>query len=153
RPLGAAEIARRVHRRLSKRCTPHARSRPCRRRTPLDRAQRLFQAIRAAAVGVRARLAAQSSERFPREPFGCLRIDRGERRKPRTHHQQPNSFTRRTQMTKQAELHVVSDGGTSRAATTPEMPGCVVAGAGEPIVLLHSSLSSKSQWSELAARL
>jgi len=56
-------------------------------------------------------------------------------------------------MKKQTDLHVVSDGGASRAATAPEMPGCVVAGAGEPIVLLHSSLSSKSQWSELATRL
>ncbi|HET7096045.1 MAG TPA: alpha/beta fold hydrolase [Casimicrobiaceae bacterium] len=56
-------------------------------------------------------------------------------------------------MKKQTELHAVSDGGASRAATAPEMPGCIVAGAGEPIVLLHSSLSSKSQWSELAARL
>jgi pimeloyl-ACP methyl ester carboxylesterase len=51
------------------------------------------------------------------------------------------------------QLHVVSDDGTASAAKLPEMSGCVVAGAGEPIVLLHSSLSSKSQWSELAARL
>ena len=56
-------------------------------------------------------------------------------------------------MKKQAELHVVSDAGAGLAPALPEMPGCLVAGAGEPVVLLHSSLSSKSQWSELAARL
>jgi pimeloyl-ACP methyl ester carboxylesterase len=56
-------------------------------------------------------------------------------------------------MRKHTELHVVSRAGTSVAATPPELPGCVVAGAGEAVVLLHSSLSSKAQWSELAARL
>ena len=56
-------------------------------------------------------------------------------------------------MKKQAELHVVSGSGKSSDAAPPELPGCVVAGSGEPVVLLHSSLSSKSQWSELAARL
>src|SRR5215813_12397647 len=60
--------------------------------------------------------------------------------------------TWRSQMKKQTELHVVSQPDTAFAAK-PEMPGCVVAGTGEPIVLLHSSLSSKSQWSDLAARL
>jgi len=56
-------------------------------------------------------------------------------------------------MSKQTELHVVSEGGSAPAATPPELPGCMIAGAGEPVVLLHSSLSSKAQWSELAARL
>jgi pimeloyl-ACP methyl ester carboxylesterase len=32
-------------------------------------------------------------------------------------------------------------------------PGYFVAGAGVPVVLLHASLSSKSQWRELAAQL
>ena len=56
-------------------------------------------------------------------------------------------------MKKQTELHVVSGMGTAPKASPAELSGCVVAGAGEPIVLLHSSLSSKAQWSELAARL
>ena len=55
-------------------------------------------------------------------------------------------------MREQTKLHVVSDAGAALAAL-PGLPGCVVAGTGAPIVLLHSSLSSKSQWSELAARL
>ena len=35
----------------------------------------------------------------------------------------------------------------------PERPRCLVAGTGAPVVLLHSSLSSKSQWAALAERL
>ena len=54
-------------------------------------------------------------------------------------------------MTNQRELHVVPRSGS--AAVCPEFPGCIVAGTGEPVVLLHASLSSKSQWSELAVRL
>jgi pimeloyl-ACP methyl ester carboxylesterase len=56
-------------------------------------------------------------------------------------------------MKKQTELHVISRFGTPSEGVPPELPGCVVAGAGQPVVLLHSSLSSKSQWSDLAARL
>ena len=55
-------------------------------------------------------------------------------------------------MKKHTELHVVSGAATAPAAF-PEFPGCVVAGTGTPVVMLHSSLSSKSQWSELAAQL
>jgi pimeloyl-ACP methyl ester carboxylesterase len=50
-------------------------------------------------------------------------------------------------------LHAVPDVGLPSAGALPEHPGCLVAGAGAPVVLLHSSLSSKSQWSALAARL
>jgi pimeloyl-ACP methyl ester carboxylesterase len=55
-------------------------------------------------------------------------------------------------MKKHSELHVVSDAAAA-PAVFPELPGCVVAGTGTPVVLLHASLSSKTQWSELAARL
>lgn len=34
-----------------------------------------------------------------------------------------------------------------------EQPGCFVAGTGAPVVMLHASLSSKSQWTALAERL
>jgi pimeloyl-ACP methyl ester carboxylesterase len=37
--------------------------------------------------------------------------------------------------------------------TRAKRPGCFVVGAGPPIVMLHSSLSSKSQWTALAERL
>jgi pimeloyl-ACP methyl ester carboxylesterase len=50
-------------------------------------------------------------------------------------------------------LHAVADVGAHRVRTLPEHPGRLVAGAGAPIVLLHSSLSSKAQWGALAARL
>lgn len=56
-------------------------------------------------------------------------------------------------MKTQTALHAVSTDGPSRARPLPEHPGCLVAGAGAPIVLLHSSLSSKAQWDALAARL
>jgi pimeloyl-ACP methyl ester carboxylesterase len=36
---------------------------------------------------------------------------------------------------------------------TGDRPGYFVAGAGEPVVMLHSSLGSKSQWTALASRL
>ncbi len=36
---------------------------------------------------------------------------------------------------------------------TGDRPGYFVAGAGEPVVMLHSSLGSKSQWTALATRL
>ena len=49
--------------------------------------------------------------------------------------------------------HAAPDAGTPRAGALPQRPGCLVAGAGAPIVLLHSSLSSKSQWAALAERL
>jgi pimeloyl-ACP methyl ester carboxylesterase len=55
-------------------------------------------------------------------------------------------------MKRNTELHVVPEVDPAPDAP-PELPGCVVAGTGTPVVLLHSSLSSKSQWSELAARL
>jgi len=55
-------------------------------------------------------------------------------------------------MKKSNELHVVAAADTT-TATIPELPGCLVAGTGVPVVLLHSSLSSKSQWSELTTRL
>ncbi len=38
-------------------------------------------------------------------------------------------------------------------ANSPLRPGYFVAGAGTPVVMLHSSLSSKSQWTTLAERL
>jgi len=41
----------------------------------------------------------------------------------------------------------------SRAAALGHRPGCLVAGTGAPVVLLHSSLGSKAQWTALAERL
>jgi len=43
-------------------------------------------------------------------------------------------------------------GGTALAAPSTTA-GCAVAGAGTPVVLLHSSLASKSQWTPLVLRL
>ena len=42
---------------------------------------------------------------------------------------------------------------TTRLDTLSDRPGCVVAGTGAPVVMLHSSLSSKSQWTALAERM
>ena len=53
--------------------------------------------------------------------------------------------------------HTPSDGVpgivASRAEALGRQPRCLVAGTGAPVVLLHSSLSSKSQWTALAERL
>jgi pimeloyl-ACP methyl ester carboxylesterase len=43
--------------------------------------------------------------------------------------------------------------GTPTPATPTDWPGCIVLGEGVPVVLLHSSLSSKSQWTALADRM
>ena len=56
-------------------------------------------------------------------------------------------------MNTQTALKAVSEPPSPWAGALPERPGCLVAGAGAPVVMLHSSLSSKSQWSALAARL
>ena len=56
-------------------------------------------------------------------------------------------------MTMQTEVHAVSDTGARRPANGSARGGPLVVGAGSPVVLLHSSLSSKAQWTALAERL
>ena len=105
---------------------------PLRRRTPVDRAHGLLQTERETAVGVGARLARDA-------PHGFLAAGR--------------SHLEICRMNTHTALHAVPDVGAPRAGALPERPGCLVAGAGAPVVLLHSSLSSKSQWAALAERL
>jgi len=50
-------------------------------------------------------------------------------------------------------LKAVSEPPSPWTGALPERPGVLAAGAGAPVVMLHSSLGSKSQWSALAARL
>jgi pimeloyl-ACP methyl ester carboxylesterase len=52
-----------------------------------------------------------------------------------------------------ATLNVVPGPGPARAGLFPDRPGYFVSGTGTPVVMLHSSLASKSQWSSLAERL
>jgi len=41
----------------------------------------------------------------------------------------------------------------AQQSAVSNLPGCLVAGAGTPVVMLHASLGSKSQWMALAERL
>jgi pimeloyl-ACP methyl ester carboxylesterase len=50
-------------------------------------------------------------------------------------------------------FNAVSDLSPPPAGALPERAGYFVAGAGTPVVMLHSSLSSKAQWTALAERL
>ena len=50
-------------------------------------------------------------------------------------------------------LHRAPDIDAPRARALARRARCLVAGTGDPVVLLHSSLSSKSQWAALAERL
>jgi pimeloyl-ACP methyl ester carboxylesterase len=56
-------------------------------------------------------------------------------------------------MTTHMARNVVPDAGPLQPALHADRPGYFVAGAGTPVVMLHSSLSSKSQWAALAERL
>jgi pimeloyl-ACP methyl ester carboxylesterase len=53
----------------------------------------------------------------------------------------------------QPPRHATRDSAPPSASGRIDQPGCFVDGAGTPVVLLHSSLSSKSQWTALAERL
>jgi len=50
-------------------------------------------------------------------------------------------------------LDAVPSAGLLQSGALTNRPGYFVAGAGTPVVMLHSSLSSKSQWTALAERL
>ena len=52
-----------------------------------------------------------------------------------------------------ASRSAVPDAGRLQPGLRTDRPGYFVAGAGTPVVMLHSSLSSKSQWTALAERL
>ncbi len=56
-------------------------------------------------------------------------------------------------MSTSTALHGVPDIDVSDAEALARQPRWLVAGTGAPVVLLHSSLSSKSQWAALAERL
>jgi pimeloyl-ACP methyl ester carboxylesterase len=56
-------------------------------------------------------------------------------------------------MNTQIELHAGSDAVARRPGKASGRAGPLIAGAGAPVVLLHSSLSSKAQWTALAERL
>ncbi len=56
-------------------------------------------------------------------------------------------------MSTHSSLNAVPDVRSPRPGNFHEGPGYFVAGAGTPVVLLHSSLGSKSQWTALAERL
>src|SRR4030095_7600973 len=129
--MGAAELSRCIHVGLSERGATHARPRSVARRTRFDRAHGLLQAGRETAVGVGARLARNAPHGFSRA----------------------GGRTWRSQMNTHTALHAVPDVDAHRARALPEHAGSLVAGAGAPVVLLHSSLSSKSQWTALAERL
>jgi pimeloyl-ACP methyl ester carboxylesterase len=52
-----------------------------------------------------------------------------------------------------SSLDAVPSAGLLRSGVPTDQPGYFIAGAGTPVLLLHSSLSSKSQWTALAERL
>jgi pimeloyl-ACP methyl ester carboxylesterase len=56
-------------------------------------------------------------------------------------------------MNMRSSLNAVPGRGSLQSDSLEDSPGYFVAGAGTPIVMLHSSLSSKSQWTSLAERL
>src|SRR5512132_2915645 len=56
-------------------------------------------------------------------------------------------------MTTHSSQNAVAAVATLQPGLRTDAPGYFVAGAGAPVVLLHSSLSSKSQWIGLAERL
>jgi hypothetical protein len=56
-------------------------------------------------------------------------------------------------MTIHSARNAVSAAELLQPALHADRPGYFVAGAGTPVVMLHSSLSSKSQWGALAERL
>ena len=56
-------------------------------------------------------------------------------------------------MNTRSSLNAVPDAGMMQPDVGVCRPGYFVAGAGEPVVMLHSSLGSKSQWAVLAERL
>ena len=56
-------------------------------------------------------------------------------------------------MNTHASASAIASGRPLQQGLPADRPGYFVAGAGTPVVLLHSSLSSKSQWTALAERL
>jgi pimeloyl-ACP methyl ester carboxylesterase len=52
-----------------------------------------------------------------------------------------------------SSLHAFPSAGPLPSGALAEGPGYLIAGTGAPVVMLHSSLSSKSQWTALAERL
>src|SRR5215471_5281047 len=56
-------------------------------------------------------------------------------------------------MNMRSSLNTVAGAGSLHQNSVNGTPGYFLAGAGTPIVMLHSSLSSKSQWTSLAERL
>lgn len=56
-------------------------------------------------------------------------------------------------MNTHSRQNTVPSTGLLQRGLTNDRPGYFVAGAGTPVVMLHSSLSSKSQWAALAERL
>ncbi len=56
-------------------------------------------------------------------------------------------------MTLRSSPHALPNAGPLPAAALAEGAGYLIAGNGTPVVMLHSSLSSKSQWTALAERL